>query len=443
MKTAAVILLVFSALAASAQTASVTSRSGQFSVLDTRKIRSQSTNDALARLEPALVAVSCERIKSTLLSALNTPDRWRGKIFVALHTFQDADENIVIAANRFGDAWNYRVETPDAIEPERFVRAITQVLLIEMAGREAREQSPAIPAWLGEGMPQVVLAASDMDLVINGSDGGALPGDTLSVRRETHVNKLSDPFQRACEKLRGHAPLTLDQLASAPASLTDDDGEIFRASAFLFIHDLLQLSNGGANLAAALPELPWDSDWRVALLHSFHGSFKREVDLEKWWALQSVYAARRSATQSWSPHEVLKRLDATLRCAVEVQTAANEPPLRTDIPLQAAMKSWELPRQRELLRQKILQLTAVKMRAGRELSGLIEQYRRTLENYLRRIGGGERRAAALTGGRQPAVAMVSAGIPAENDAVVKDALAELAVLDERRAAWEDTVKKTP
>src|SRR5207237_7827101 len=38
-----------------------------------------------ARLDPALLAVSCERIKAAVLDELTTKDQWRSKIYVFLH----------------------------------------------------------------------------------------------------------------------------------------------------------------------------------------------------------------------------------------------------------------------------------------------------------------------------------------------------------------------
>jgi hypothetical protein len=440
MKLAFALVVCCVALTARAQNGRATvSRSGQFIVYgvdaDARRIFTPdfSVSNAFVRLDANLLAVSCERIKSALLNTLKTTDQWRGKIFIALHPIQSADEQIVVTSEHFSDGWRYRIELADTVNPERLVRALTQVLLFEMANRNARAQAAVLPGWLAEGLPQRMLAESDIALVLQSAASGGSP-----TRTDESTSRHPDMLGRAREMLRNHQPLTLAQLGQTPPSLTDDAGEAFQASAFLLVHELLELPNGGACLAASLPELPWDYDWRVAILKGFHAHFRRAVDLDKWWALQTAFVLAHTPERNWSRAETLKKLDEVLRCSLEVSVRTNEPPLRTDVSLPTLIKGWDFPRQKILFRDKVKLLAAVKMRSARELAGLVEEYRRTLETYLQRMSGGETDTAhgQFATGRHPALQpRTLSGVPLEKNAAVKDVLAQLDVLDQRREIW--------
>ena len=69
--------------------------SGQFFV-SARSVPSPYSLDlasgsGMMTLEPALLAISCERIKREVLHQLNMSDQWRGKIFVVLRAARTAD----------------------------------------------------------------------------------------------------------------------------------------------------------------------------------------------------------------------------------------------------------------------------------------------------------------------------------------------------------------
>lgn len=401
--------------------ASAISHSGQFAVYSAAPgeftaAPELATHSTLAHLEATLLAVSCERIKQALLNTLNVPDQWRGKISISLHPFESADEDIVVTSQRFADGWNYRMDLPDMIEPTRLVRALTQVLLLEMANRNARDESATLPLWLAEGMPPLLTAASDIDLVLQSVTSA--PGNQMASRSITRDSRPVSPLKQAREQLGRHAPLTLEELDRPPA-----DGEaagIYQSSATVFIHELLQLKNGGPCLAAMLPELPWDPDWRVGFLKAFRAHFKREVDLAKWWSLQSTFIAGRTPAKTWSRAESLAKLDEILRCPLQVQTSTNDVPFQTDVPLQSIIRGWELPQQSRMLREKINLLEALRLRTAADLTGLIEQYRRVLEAHLRTTSPQSARTA-----------------------IIKETLLQLDVLDERREAWKALPENPP
>src|SRR5260221_10616393 len=89
----------------------------------------------LVRLEPALLAVSAERIKDSLYRRLGikTDAPWRGQIYLVVHPAQSLDENVTIFSRLTADGCSYRVELPDVLSHRRFTRAMTGVILLEYA----------------------------------------------------------------------------------------------------------------------------------------------------------------------------------------------------------------------------------------------------------------------------------------------------------------------
>ena len=104
------------------------------------------------RLDPTLLAVSCEGIKSAMLDELAMKDLWRGKIYIALHPLQDDREPIVVTSLHYADGWNYRLEIPEQVDGAQLVKSVVEVLLLEMANRTARSQQAELPLWLTEGL---------------------------------------------------------------------------------------------------------------------------------------------------------------------------------------------------------------------------------------------------------------------------------------------------
>jgi len=422
-----------------------TSRSGQFMVIGVAPLTPRADvpglagNPALFRLDPALLAVSCERIKQALLSALQAPDEWHGKIYVALHPARSADEDIVVTTTRFSDGWAYRIDSPDAVDPARLVRAVTQVLLLEIANRANRGDSAGLPAWLAEGFPQLLLETSEIDLILQPAGlGGA---GSLSSRPEIREARPGDFSKHIRQQLHGHDVLTIDELSQPPDNLDSETGDVFRASSRLFIHELLGLQNGGPALYATIPELPFDPDWRVAFMRGFSGQFKQLVDLDKWWALETVYFITHTPDQTWTPAEVLKKLDELLRCPLQVQVSTNEPAFYTDASLQTVIQGWDLPQQSQLLHQKIEILNALKLRADPGLAGLAEQYRDALQAYLYKMEGENSGAGWELTGHRPPPSLAVEGVPSAHNPAVLAVIAQLDALDARRDALEYALKK--
>jgi len=360
------------------------SSSGQFIVYGPRHAsplpRGLSNATNLVRLEPTFLAVSCERIKQALLRELDATGAWHGKVYLFLRPVKGVDDPIALSSSRFTDGWTYRVEVPDAVEAPHLVGAIVQVLLLEMANRNAGSHPTELPIWLTEGLSRELLAASELDLVVQP------PQQTINrvtVSQKIRADRKTNPLAAAHERLRSRTPLTLQQLSwPTDEQLSDEAGEVYRCSAQLFVHELLQLKNGRASLRTMVEQLPKNLNWQTTFLRAFQAHFTRQLDVEKWWALQLVHFTGRDLTQTWPNEESWAKLDEIVRSPVQVRIDTNELPLRSEASLQTIIREWDYLRQNRVLRDKLNQLQMLRVRMSQDLVFLADDYRQTLETYL-------------------------------------------------------------
>ena len=140
------------------------------------------------------------------------------------------------------------------------------------------------------------------------------------------------------------------------AQLGGDDGGLYRASAQLFVSKLLALNDGAKNLRAMLQMLPRCYNWQTAFRAAFAADFPRPIDLEKWWALQTVSFAARDAGPVWTPAASRGKLDEILSVPVEVRSAPTNMPVHAAIPLQAVIRNFDFDRQQAVLQARLRDL---------------------------------------------------------------------------------------
>jgi hypothetical protein len=338
-------------------------------------------NAQFLELDPSLLVVSCERIRQALTRELGLTSPWQGRIHVFLQPVMGEDDAVTVAVEQFRDGWGYRLHLPEVIERRRLMRALVEVLLLEMANRHSSGRSPELPAWLAVGLAEQLLASAGTELLFAPPHlrAGAL---TLSPRSVT--TRSSDPLAAARALLRERAPLTLQELSwPTEQDFTGDTAAGYRASAQLFVAELLRLRNGPACFRALLQELPRHYNWQTAFLKAFQQHFQRLLDVEKWWAVQVVYSSGRDQAHTWSAAESWRKLDAALRVPAQVRAATNALPTGTaDVPLQTVIAEWDFVRQTTALRTRIQQLNLLRQRVAPELLPLTDAYRRVLATHL-------------------------------------------------------------
>ena len=321
-------------------------------------------------------------------------------------------------------AGDYRVELPDIVSRTRLSRALTSVLLLELANRDAGDQSAEIPAWLADGLAQQLVADSLSRLFF------APPTkieNRVPLNRSIAVNRGVDPLAAARRVLQERPALTFDQLSwPDEAQMSGGDGGAYRASAQLFVSDLLQLQDGAAHLRAMLEALPRVYNWQTAFRTVFSAEFPTPLDLEKWWALQTVSFVARDAGPQWTPAVSLEKLDQILSVPVNVRSASNDLPSLGEISLQDVIRNFDAAQQAEILQTTLRDLELAQLRMAAPLAALNDQYRRALADYL-----GE-------GGRAPAPQRWVKRPPQKPGA--GDTLKKLDALDAQRRSLEATVQ---
>ena len=388
-------------------------------------------NDAtLVRLEPALLSISAERIKGLLRRELGiSPDApWQGKIYLVLHPAVSTDEEVTIFSQSLAGEWRYKVQLPDVLSQTRFLRAMTSVLLLEMANRNATGgRSAEIPAWLADGLALEPSAAASPELILSTPPKVE---DGLPVSRTVETQRGLDSLAGVHRVLRDEGTLTFQQLSwPTDAQAAGEDGGVFRANAQLFVSELLKLKNGPACLCAMLADMSECYNWQTAFQNAFGDWFPQPLDVEKWWALEVVGFVAHDPGPRWTPAVSRQRLDEILSVPVEVWTASNSLPDHAEISWQAVIRNFEPPQRTEILQVKLRDVELAELRMAAPLVALCDGYRRALADFL---GQQAPPTSTRTLGKHPT------GAPKAGD--VRAALKKLDVLDAQLRATEAQIK---
>jgi hypothetical protein len=338
---------------------------------------SPSLSKDYVRLDPTLLAVSSERIKSALLSDLGAQDNWQSRVSIFLHQAHRLDEPVVIGSSANQGQWTYYMNLPDMVDRSRLVSAFVNMTLLEMANRGA-ERSAEIPKWLAQGLTQELMRESMAGLVMEAPKEG---NHDIHTSSELLDGRSVPPLEQAHDVLQTRPALTLTEL-SWPRDGQEED-EVYRCSAQLFVSRLLQLDDGRACMRQMIQELPRHLNWQISLLDAFHNHFASELELEKWWALCLVNFTGRDLAQTWPHAESWQKLGEVIHTGAQVRTAMDELPLHAEVTLQSVIAEWGYAMQEGVMRVKIQQLGQLRSSVSQDLAGLVDDYRLVLENYVR------------------------------------------------------------
>jgi hypothetical protein len=384
------------------------------------------TNSEILRLEPALLAVSAERFKRDLGSQLGLKPAapWQGKIYLAIRPARSLDDGVTITSGVWLNRRVYRVELPALVTRTRYARALTAVLLMEIANRNSAVdgRSAEIPGWLADGLAQQVLALNDPKAALS------MPAQNrngLSVTRLNESRRGFDPLAGTRRVLQNSPALTFGQLSwPVEKQVAHTDGGIYFASAQLFVSELLTLKNGPARLRAMLAQLPACQNWQIAFYHAFREDFSSALEVEKWWALRNITFAACDPGPGWTAMVSAERLAALLSVPVQLRTNAASLPAYAEISLQTAIRSLDDPQQTEVLHAKLHELEFVQLHVAPDYAMLTDSYRAALADFL----GEPRRRFPLSLIHQKAG--------------VKATLKKLDALDSRRRDIDERTKRT-
>ncbi|MGH7981195.1 MAG: hypothetical protein ACREE6_17605, partial [Limisphaerales bacterium] len=355
--------------------------SGQFVVVGSPTISplaslpDVATNQQFVRLDPPLLAVSAERIKNALLRKLgvNSDLMQGGTIFLTLKPASALDEDVAVFPTQLSGHWVYHVVLPDILPRERLARALTSVILMDYANRYAGPRLAQAPPWLVEGFSRELLAETMQDVILSVPDEIV---NSISVDPVSFTKKGMDPLASMRAIFDTYSILTFQQLSwPTDLELSDEDSGVYRASAQLFVDQLLDIRNGPAKMRALLDRLPRFYNWQTSFFSAFHQDFRMPLDVEKWWALQTVIFAANVHGPQWTPSFSREKLDQILSVAADFRSSSNSMPVRAEVSLQDVIKNFDSETQSEILTGKLHDLEVAQFRMSRSMAILAAEYR--------------------------------------------------------------------
>jgi hypothetical protein len=271
---------------------------------------------------------------------------------------------------------------------------------------------------LADGGQEIILSAP------NKTENG------LPVNRTITTTRGLDPLAGARRVLQEHTVLTFEQLSwPDETQLSGADDGVYRASAQLFVNDLLELKDGPARLRTMLETLPGFYNWQLAFQSAFRETFPRVLDVEKWWAVQVVNFAARDPGLAWTPAASRDKLDALLSVPVEMRPDSNALPAHAEISFQAVIRNFDPARQAGILRPRLRDLELAELRLAMPFAVLADGYFRALTDYLE---PGKRLRPLPRFGKHPPWVSVKA--------TVAETVDRLDALDAQRRAVESAMK---
>jgi hypothetical protein len=260
---------------------------------------------------------------------------------------------------------------------------MTEVLLLEMANRQGNTDglSADVPAWLIDGMAGHLQQDELADVVLSSPEHVFDAPRAQSVLPGGHHDL--DPLAEARSVLHQHPALTFDQLSwPTPEQQAGQDDGVFHASAQLFVTELLKLNDGPVRLQRMLAALPECYNWQTAFQNAFRERFPRQLDLEKWWALQVITFLAQDPGPAWTPAASAVRLDELLVVPVQVRQSPDALPGHTFISLQAAIHYLAPAQVAADFQTRLRDLRVAEPRMAPGLQGLTESYCKVLAGYL-------------------------------------------------------------
>jgi hypothetical protein len=378
-------------------------------------LQSRSGNEPMRDLSPTTLAVSCERVKTAVLQAIDLPDVWRnsgggrtGKIQVQIDAHRRESAPLAVEAAPFEEGWNYLIPLPPRAPEDRVVRALTHALLMELANRGGNQRAADPPLWLVEGITQTLLSEAPQGLLLQ-----------PQTRRVTDV-RIGDPLAGTRAQLARRPALPFHELSQPDLSQLDPSSwDHYAACAHLAFRELSRLPDGRRRLAQWLVQLQRHWNWQTGFLESFQPEFQSLLDVEKWWALSVAQFTGRDVSQAWPVEVTLRKLQDILSPVGILPGAGNQ---AARLPLEQVIVEWEFSRQLPVVRQALRQLQAVRVFAHPDIASLVYRYGDVLEEYLanrQRAGY----APAARGQIAPSVRVM-----------VRETVARLRALDAERAA---------
>lgn len=327
------------------------------------------------QMEPTVLVLTCERVKTELIQELGLIDQWKGRIQINVRGELRPTEPVVVESQWYPGGWSFQLVLPGQLERTRLMRALTRALLLEIANRNNRTQRLAeIPLWLEEGLATHLLALHGDSLV-----------PEIRTLSSTVQNAQADAFAEARRRLRGAEQVPFAELCSAqPDQFNDEQWEVFRRTAQLLVAELMNLPDGRACLQEFLVQLPAYRNSQFAFLRGFEPHLPTMLAAEKWWSVAWMNFTGRDRHMRFTVEHSLRQLEDILTAPISVRIGTNSVPGRKNLPLREVIANTDYAQHQPAVAQAGLQLQILQAAAPVEMARLVADYRQALLAYLKR-----------------------------------------------------------
>lgn len=384
----------------------------------------------LIDLQPELLAVTAERVKTAVLRHLNAPNEWRGKIHLHLQNTRAAESQpIRIVPQLFKDGWYFWMVVPERVSWRRLVRALTEAVLLELANR-SETTFVQTPLWLNEGLAGLIIAEEGRDIV--------LEARTALLRNQ----RIRNPLNEARALLGNQEPWSFSELGLPdPANLRQPaQWERFQGSAILLTHELLAAPEGKVRMFSAIKNLSQNLNWQTAFLKAHSKQFVSLLDVEKWWAVNANHVLMRDPIDQWTPIHALEQLDEVVSATLEIRTSDDPTPVRRKIRLAQLITETDTSIHLEVLEQKLNHLHRVYAHAPADILPLAVDYFETIDRYVTSRGGASPQANSNTD-RESSTSTRSGTVFGPNRFLLRQTARRLEELDQRLSESKAILQK--
>ena len=321
--------------------------------------------------EPQLVALMGDRVSRALAQELRWPAAYRDSIHLSVFHNAPAGQSIGLITQVHTDGFQYKMSIPGQVEPTKLFKALVQVSLQEFANRGGN-RAGELPNWIVEGMLRQVQTRVVPAFVVN--------------RKPITIERSGlDRLGATRAYFQTNTPMTLHDLSFADlAKVTPDQREQFEASSHLLVHQLLRLKDGRALMSRFLQTLPHTLNWQTAFYSIYKHQFAGALEFEKWWMLNWVRFKNSDDREAWPVALTLERLESTLLTDMEVRVDANAIPSYREATLQEFLQLADFGTQKQLLEQKLQQLSFMSVSSAPQATSLLGAYQQTLDSYLQK-----------------------------------------------------------
>lgn len=342
------------------------------------------------QMDPSVLAMACERVKQELYLMLLLDDEWMSTISVIIEGRAPPEQPISITAIAGSRGLNYRIVLPGQIPKQRLIRTIVRALLLEIINRKTSgTRVNEVPLWLQEGLA-AHLFATQGDILMQGITERVfgLNGAKIvtGARTPTTFDRTyEDSLAATYRHIQLNQPLDFAHLnLPEPEQLTGYEWKTYQHSSHLFVAELMRLPEGPENLSNLLKILRDYHNPQLAFIKAFQPQFQTALAIEKWWSLVLVDFQGRDANLRWGENRALDHLNEILYAPVVIRANTNTVPITREMHFQQLIRDTSFDQHKPILKHALKKLLIVQLNAHKDLARLINDYRLTIDEYIRK-----------------------------------------------------------